>query len=129
MNKLGYGLLVIDGHRIGVHRWILGEFRGEPLAQDEEAMHGCDNPPCCSTNPGHLRVGTHAENMEDMRSKGRGVSPVSLANSVKTHCIRGHELAGENLVIEKSGKRQCRICNRIRYHAYLDRKRKAAQAS
>jgi hypothetical protein len=35
-----------------------------------QILHRCDNPQCC--NPEHLFVGTQAENMADMRRKGRG---------------------------------------------------------
>lgn len=38
--------------------------------------------------------------------RGEGLAAI---NARKTHCIRGHELAGSNLAIY-SGKRQCREC-------------------
>lgn len=36
---------------------------------DSVVLHTCDNKLCC--NPDHLRFGSHADNMADMRAKGR----------------------------------------------------------
>lgn len=36
-------------------------------------LHGCDRPQCC--NPKHLRLGTTADNIADMDSRGRRVVP------------------------------------------------------
>ncbi|WP_150237120.1 HNH endonuclease [Nocardiopsis quinghaiensis] len=51
-------------------RWIMSHTLSRELERGEIVMHVvCDHPPC--VNPRHLRVGTHAENMEDMRAKKR----------------------------------------------------------
>lgn len=33
-------------------------------------------------------------------------------NATKTHCVRGHELAGDNLYLYPDGRRECRTCSR-----------------
>lgn len=113
-NASGYGLLILPGgKRIGAHRWVCGQKIGRPLEPGEHAMHSCDNPPC--VNPRHLSVGSPKDNTADMRRKGRGVDPpTARANTAKTHCKRGHELAGDNLLINYRGERQCRACSRLR---------------
>lgn len=45
-----------------------------------------------------------------------------LINSTKTHCVRGHLLAGDNVRIHK-GSRQCQVCKRIRAEEMTDEQR------
>jgi hypothetical protein len=64
-------------------------------------------------NPDHLEPVTHAENIR------RGTGPLA-ENAAKTHCVHGHEFAGENLYVRPDGRRQCRACNaehQRRHHA------------
>jgi hypothetical protein len=72
--------------------------------------HMCENPGC--VNPAHLRVTDNRTNV----MIGRG----ACANHArKTHCIRGHRLSGDNLIIHKRGFRQCKVCLRssqLRWH-------------
>lgn len=37
-------------------------------------------------------------------------------NRHRTHCLRGHPLDGPDVRIDRNGRRQCRACERARYH-------------
>lgn len=67
-NGDGYGLLRVGDRitRTHQHAWRLTH---GPIPAGMEVCHRCDNPPCC--RPDHLFLGTHEENMADMRLKGR----------------------------------------------------------
>lgn len=69
-NRKGYGMIAVGKGRSAVsHRISYQLYKGE-IPQDFVVMHTCDNPGC--VNPEHLKVGTHADNVADRQSKGRG---------------------------------------------------------
>lgn len=73
--RYGYGIIrsYIEGklHRYMAHRISYEMARGE-IQPGMVICHRCDNPPC--VNPDHLFSGTQADNLTDMRLKGRAAS-------------------------------------------------------
>jgi hypothetical protein len=72
-HKSGYGVLMHTDQNgrwspIGAHVISFRLHIGR-VPSGMEVCHSCDTPHC--TNPGHLFLGTHADNMEDMSSKKR----------------------------------------------------------
>lgn len=108
----GYGWFSTTGYTGEyAHRHVFALF-DEPLRPGEEGMHICDNRRCVRLHPDHVVRGNQKLNMQDMARKGRW----NNQNKTKTHCKRGHELAGRN-VYHYSGRggrlwRGCRQCDR-----------------
>jgi len=80
-----------------------------PVPEGHELDHIC-RVRCC-VNPAHLRPLTHADNvaLADFTKNHR--------NGRKTHCLRGHELSGDNLLVERwrhLTMRKCRACKKYR---------------
>jgi hypothetical protein len=117
----GYGAFYPDSVQVGAHIWSWTQANG-PVLDSGVIDHLCSNRRC--VNPDHLEVTTRGDNVLRSDKSQAGI------NLRKTHCIRGHELSGDNLKLTPNVRnpnrpdwRQCRTCTRIRGG---ERRRRAA---
>jgi hypothetical protein len=81
--QLGYGQIKIGGRVLPAHRVAFAMVHG--YYPEGMVMHCCDNPICVS--PGHLKEGTHNENMLDMRRKGRQGKKLTLSDVMEIRAL------------------------------------------
>lgn len=106
----GYANISVGGKTKRLHRVSYEAFKG-PIPDGKMIDHLCRNRACC--NP------EHAEPVTNTINQRRG-DTVSSRNYVKTHCNRGHELAGENLMSYDDGRRGCRTCYQMKSKEWSD---------
>lgn len=68
LGSCGYGAFGLGGRAAKAHR-VAFELTHGPIPPGLFVCHSCDVPAC--VRPEHLFLGTHVENMADMRAKGR----------------------------------------------------------
>lgn len=112
----GYGCVRdASGRTVRVHRWVYEHLVG-PVSEGLDLDHLCRVRACA--NPAHLEPVTRRLNTL------RGQT-IAASEAAQTHCLRGHELAGDNLYTRPGvrPRRVCRTCKRDRAHEYEARKR------
>lgn len=99
----GYGIYWAGKRgNVSAHRFSV-EISGREIPNGMVVDHTCRNRSC--VNPSHLRVVDRKTNVHE------NSDAVAFHKAQQTHCIRGHELAGQNLGIKKtSGSRYCKTC-------------------
>lgn len=120
-NELGYGRLTLKRKGLDktrVHRLMFERYVGS-IPDGMVIRHKCDNPPCC--NPDHLEVGTQADNLADMVSRGR------YHRHGSTECQNGHDISSPGSY--RMGKRKnkgdekvCLACQRERHLRHREKK-------
>lgn len=113
--KDGYGICRINLKRLRAHRVSYELFRGK-IPKGLVIDHLCRQRAC--VNPLHMEPVTSAENT------GRSEIAPAVINSKKKYCLRGHPLSGDNLILTKDNKRNCRICRRIHWKTFYYTRKK-----
>jgi hypothetical protein len=112
-----HGTATVPGRgTMGAHRAMWIALYGE-IPDGLHVLHRCDKPRCI--HPRDLWDGTHAQNMADMKAKGRH------AQSAQKTCKRGHPLPPPNI----DGRRPCPECLRMHSREYERRKRRASTST
>lgn len=97
-DREGYGYTTgWTGQKVRAHRLAYELFRG-PIGAGLVTDHLCENTSCI--NPWHLELVTNAENMRRRSLR-------------MTTCRRGHPRTPENARRRRSGKVDCRVCDRL----------------
>ncbi len=122
----GYGIINLgtgEGNMLA-HRLAFTLKHG-PIPTGMKILHRCDNPPCC--NPGHLFLGSQADNMRDKAEKGR--APRGEDNHARkitakdVRCIReayahGYGEKTQPELAEKYGIRQSAISGIVNHRLW-----------
>jgi hypothetical protein len=100
----GYGFFSAHNISRKAHRWSF-VVSGQEIPPTFVVDHVCRNRVC--VNPAHLRaVSAYVNSMVNSEA-------LPARNAKKTHCLRGHELRGDNLiddVLRRTGHRICKTC-------------------
>ncbi len=80
-----------DGKKHIAYRLIYEMFHGVELTKEQVLRHKCDNggAPVRCCNPHHLEIGTHEDNMADMKERERHGLPHHVVRAIRTLLKKG----------------------------------------
>jgi hypothetical protein len=104
----GYGRFLVKGKPQWSHRFAY-ELHYGPIPAGQHVLHSCDNPEC--TNPKHLSLGTHDQNMAEMHARGRAKTKLTadLVRQIKRELVNWRR-GLNSLLAEKYGISPSQIC-------------------
>lgn len=71
----------LGGKKVTPYRLVYELVFGEKIPKNMVVRHKCDNPICC--NPHHIELGTHIENMRDMKERNRHGLPAIAVKAIR----------------------------------------------
>jgi HNH endonuclease len=81
----GYGNAYGNKKPITAHRFS-AILHGLEIPHGFQVNHRCDRKNCC--NPNHLSIGTHTENMEEMKHRGRAATGERHGSKLHPECLK-----------------------------------------
>lgn len=102
----GYAKKKIEGKTYRAHRAAFCLARNIPFSDiaGQSVLHSCDNPMCI--NPEHLSLGSHQENMLDMRNKNRQAKGQKIS---KAKLTEQQVLEIKTTYVRYSRTRSCKV--------------------
>lgn len=103
----------LGGGKITPYRLVYELIHGVKLERKEIICHQCDNPVCC--NPDHLKLGTHQDNMNEMKERERHGLPHHTINAIRKLHSEGRQ---QTEIAELYGVHKSTIGRIVRNDAY-----------
>lgn len=110
----GYGVINVGNHRCKTAHRLAWQFAYGDIPAGFHVCHSCDNRPC--VRPTHLFLGTDADNLRDMREKGRGSPPPPQIGPANVNAKLSTEQVAELREMRRAGVPVLQVANYFGVH-------------